>query len=242
MSDVKFRRKMWCSCCSDPRLLERTRSNQRRSSLTMVRPVIQTDEAMPNCAETRMPRVPPVCWHGGKCSWHRRGRCLFRHKETPRDEKPLWTRCGGRSFWHDVCKVAGTYIPSIATPDCLTNKEADFKTKEFNKTRRTRQKSHWHPGKCTRKWQQTQARQTSKTLGIRPQRKPPTKNWTKNQDFTNDITRLKNPHRTAKLGNTRKATLRRQQRIHKDEDTTKISVPHLATSASPNLVPDRRVS
>ena len=35
---------------------------------------------------------------------------------------------------NDIRKLAGTYIPSLATTDCYTIKEEDFKTKEFNET------------------------------------------------------------------------------------------------------------
>ena len=33
------------------------------------------------CVRTR--RVP-LCWHGAQCPWHRRGRCLFKHREAER--------------------------------------------------------------------------------------------------------------------------------------------------------------
>ena len=29
-------------------------------------------------------RHVPLCWHGAQCPWHRRGRCLFKHREAER--------------------------------------------------------------------------------------------------------------------------------------------------------------
>ena len=41
------------------------------SSTTFRRPFVRT-------------RHVPLCWHGAQCPWHRRGRCLFKHREAER--------------------------------------------------------------------------------------------------------------------------------------------------------------
>ena len=37
-------------------------------------------------------RQVPLCWHASRCPWHRRGRCLFSHRDAENDVKPLVTR------------------------------------------------------------------------------------------------------------------------------------------------------
>ena len=34
----------------------------------------------------------PLCWHASRCPRHRRGRCLFRHRDVDADVKPSRTR------------------------------------------------------------------------------------------------------------------------------------------------------
>ena len=41
------------------------------SSTTFRRPFVRTQRV-------------PLCWHGAQCPWHRRGRCLFKHREIGR--------------------------------------------------------------------------------------------------------------------------------------------------------------
>ena len=61
-------------------------------------------------------RQVPVCWHASQCPWHRRGRCLFRHRDADADVKPPVTRTEEEivvelaAFWEAVSKLASSLM------------------------------------------------------------------------------------------------------------------------------------
>ena len=61
------------------------------------------------CVRTR--RVP-LCWHGAQCPWHRRGRCLFKHREAERSpvtgENEITAELN--AFWTALKKLAASLM------------------------------------------------------------------------------------------------------------------------------------
>ena len=76
------------------------------SSTTFRRPFVRTQRV-------------PLCWHGAQCPWHRRGRCLFMHREVERgpvtggnetkaELNALWTALKKLAASH-YCRLYGTF-------------------------------------------------------------------------------------------------------------------------------------
>ena len=57
-----------------------------------------------------------LCWHASQCPWHRRGRCLFRHRDDDAGVKPPMTRkeeeIGAElaALWAAVSKMASSLM------------------------------------------------------------------------------------------------------------------------------------
>ena len=58
----------------------------------------------------------PLCWHASQCPWHRRGRCLFRHRTDDAGVKPSMTGTeediGAElaALWAAVSKMASSLM------------------------------------------------------------------------------------------------------------------------------------
>ena len=55
-----------------------------------------------------------LCWHASQCPWHRRGRCLFRHRGADADVKPPVTRTE-EEIWVELAALGKTVSKSASS-------------------------------------------------------------------------------------------------------------------------------